>query len=124
MLLIVDVEPHIFFELEKGHGVTTVAVPRGPLLLGEEFKLNIMFQMWKLLDANSMPVGFYFYSPFRVVNRGGVIATFRESKRGRAKTSRVVVRMPELVVYDVEGCGAIAVTTKVNDSIKSIITEQ
>lgn len=118
-----DIEPGIFYAVGKGHVVTRERVAAGPFSLGTEFKLNTMFQMHELL-RDSIPVGFFLYSAFKVVNKGGVLTTFLESKRGKAESSRLVIRQPELVVYDIPGCGSIAITTLVNDRVQSILAEQ
>ena len=82
-----------------------------------------MFQVYSL-HQDSQPVGFFLYSGFKVVNRGGVLFTYLESKRGKATDGKVVFRDPLLVVYDIVGCGSVAVSTTINDRISSILSEQ
>ncbi len=123
MISHLDIEPGIFYAVDKGHVVTNEQVAAGPFSIGNQYQLNTMFQMYDLL-RDGLAVGYYFYSAFKVINKGGVLVTCLESKKGKATESRVVVRQPELVVYDLPGCGSMAITTKINDGIQSILTEQ
>lgn len=85
----------------------------------------MMFEMWEALQ-NKKPIGFYFQSAFKVENRGGYLLTFMESKRGQAKTSNLVIRNDQdgLIVYDFEGCGSLAISTKVSQFVHNILETQ
>ena len=123
MISYTDIEPGIFYAVGQGHVITRNLVKAGPFSLGTEYSLNTMFSMFELL-RDGAPVGYYLYSGFKVVNKGGVLVTYLESKKGKGESSRIVVRQPELVVYDIPGCGAVAVTTRVNEHVNSILSEQ
>ena len=98
MISYTDIEPGIFYAVGQGHVITRNLVKAGPFSLGTEYSLNTMFSMFELL-RDGAPVGYYLYSGFKVVNKGGVLVTYLESKKGKGESSRIVVRQPELVVY-------------------------
>lgn len=123
MQSVIDVEAGIFYQLGKGHMVTRDKVPAGLFCLGPRIEAATMFQVYAL-HRDMKPVGFFLYSGFKVVNKGGVLVTYLESKRGKATDSAVVFRDPLLVVYDIAGCGSVAVSTTINDRISSILSEQ
>jgi len=79
--------------------------------------------MWEL-KRNKQVVGFFLHSGFTVKNGGGYVVTYLESKRGKAKTGSLTIRHPEMMVYTFEGCGALAVATKVNPKMLAILLEQ
>jgi hypothetical protein len=95
----------------------------GTFMIGNKIQAATMMQLFEL-EREGVKVGFFLYSAFKVVNKGGVLLTYLESKKGKAEKSLVVFRHPSLVVYDIEGCGSIAVSTLVNDRISSILNEQ
>jgi hypothetical protein len=123
MKSLLDTEVGIFYPLSKGHMVTRERVPAGLFCLGTQIAAATMFQIFEL-KRDDTAVGFFLYSGFKVVNKGGVLLTYLESKKGKATASSVVFRDPLLVVYDIAGCGSIAVSTTVNDRISSILSEQ
>lgn len=123
MKSLINLEAGIFYAVDNGHVLTFDPLPAGTLELGQEFELNTMFRMHTLVRGD-VHVGFFFYSAFKVVNRGGVLITFMESKKGKATNTRVVLRHPAVVVYDVRGCGSMAIATKVNPHVQSILAEQ
>jgi len=69
-------------------------------------------------------VGFFFESPFKTENKGNVLLTFMESKRGKATTAKLMIRHESVMVFDVPGCGAMALSTKLSPEMASIIQEQ
>ena len=123
MRSLLHIEPGLFYALGQGHMIADQPLPPGSFELGTKLELNSMFDMW-LLNRLGKPVGFYFVSAFKTICKGGFILTFMESKRGKAKTHRLVIRQPEVMVYDFPGCGALAVATHVGDKVLSILTEQ
>lgn len=120
---LVATEPGIIQELANGHIVTKESVPPGSFTLGTQMAAATMLQVFELL-RDGVAVGFFFYSAFKVVSRGGVLVTYLEAKKGKASAASVVLRHPDLVVYDVAGCGSIAVPTLINERISSILSEQ
>ncbi len=123
MKSLIPTEKGIFCPLQSGHILTTKSMDAGHYTLGRQIEMATMFRMHELL-RDGLNVGFYLYSGFKVLNKGGVLITFLESKRGKATDGSIVFRHNELVVYDVNGCGSIAVSPMVNDKIASILSEQ
>lgn len=113
----------VFYAMEQGYAMVFQDAPPGEFTLGDKFQMPSMFDMWELL-RNGELVGFYLYSAFSVDNGGGYLATFMESKRGKAKECELSVRHPELIVFSFPNCGALAVPTKVGDRMLSILLEQ
>jgi hypothetical protein len=123
MKMLIDVRAGEFYALDKGHAIFNH--DRGPseYSLGSKFELNAMFDMWSLCSGDEQ-VGYYFVSGFKTENKGGYVLTYMESKRGRATSHRLVIRLPELMVYDFPSCGTIAISTKVSPKVESIFMEQ
>lgn len=120
---VVPYEAGYFYSLSAGHCILFEDSKPGIFELGNKFQLDSMFEMWELL-RNSNHVGFYFYSGFTVDNKGGFIITFMEAKRGKAKESVLSIRHPDIMLFSYPSCGAIAVSTRVSDHMKSILLEQ
>ena len=116
-------EAGIIHSIGLAHLMTFVNTPPSVFTLGARIQATTMLQVTELM-ADDTHVGFYFYSGFKVNNKGGVLVTYLESRKGKAKDATVVFRHPELVVYDVVGWGSIAISTKVNTQIASILDEQ
>lgn len=113
-----------FYALADGYAVVFKDTPAGTVFeRGSEYDLNSMLSMWDL-NSEGAHVGFFFYTAMKVENRGGYLLTFMESKRGKAKEGKLVIRHPEVMVYDFPGCGALAITTKVSEQMHSILMEQ
>lgn len=123
MRSLIDTEKGIFCPIGEGHILTTKSMPPSVFELGRPVEMATMFTVNELLSDGS-PVGFYLYSGFKVLNKGGVLVTYMESKRGKATDGSVVFRHNDLVVYDINGCGSIAVSPSVNDMVASILSEQ
>jgi hypothetical protein len=123
MKTLVKTEGGIIQALDDGHILTIEDMPPGEFERGNKIEATTMLQVWELLrDGRSC--GFFMYSAFKVENKGGVLVTFQESKRGKAKAGNLVFRDRNLVLYDIPGCGSIAITTRVNDKIHDILKEQ
>lgn len=123
MKSLLPTEAGIIQALGEGHIMTLEDCPPGEFEKGIRIEAATMLQVWELLrDGKSC--GFFFYSAFKVVNKGGVLFTYLEAKKGKAKDSTIVFRDPALVVYDVVGCGSIAIPTKVNERMLGILKEQ
>lgn len=114
-----------FAPVGKGHVFATANTKSGTLVLGVQIQIICMFSMWDL-QQDGQHVGFYFESGFATVNKGGYLLTFMESKRGRATSARQVIRNDQegLVVFDFDGAGAIAVSTKVSSLLHDILEAQ
>lgn len=114
-----------FSAVGSGHVLATKPVEPGELVLGQKFNIVCMFEVWEVLQHEQL-VGFYFQSAFTVVNKSGYLLTCMESKRGRATTSQLVLRNDKegLIVWAYEGCGALAVSTKVSQFVNDILDTQ
>ncbi len=122
---LVDREDGIFYALADGFVVLTE--PVGPCVFerGEEVKMVSMFSVWELkIEGRSDVVGYFLYTALKVKSGGGYLVTFMESKRGKATESSVVFRSEHMIVYHLNGCGSMAITTKVNPRMMSILMEQ
>lgn len=123
MRSLIPTEAGIIQALGDGHIMTLEDCPPGEFSKGTRIEAATMLQVWELLrDGKSC--GFFFYSAFKVVNKGGVLLTYQEAKKGKAKNSTIVFRDPALVVHDITGCGSIAIPTKVNERMLEILKEQ
>ncbi len=123
MQLVIPTEPGIFCSIESGHIITPQAVQPGQIDIISEIQLNTMFQLYEI-GRSGQSIGYYLYSGFKVKNKGGVLVTYLENKRGKATQGDCVFRSLDLTVYDIANCGSIAISPVVNDSIKSILSEQ
>ena len=123
MRSLIATEAGLIQALADGHIMTLEDMPPGEFEKGLRIEAATMLQVWQLLREGK-PCGFFFYSAFKVVNKGGVLFTFLESKRGKGKNSTLVYRDPDLVIYDIPGCGSMAIPTKVNEKIHDIFKEQ
>jgi hypothetical protein len=119
----VPLEGGVFYSMEDGFVLCFSNQEPGLLAKGEEYKLNTMLRMWDL-TSEEKPVGFFFSSPFKMESRGGYLVTFMEAKREKATASKLVIRHDSVMVYDVEGCGSMALSTKVSPEVLSILMEQ
>ena len=116
-------ESGVFYSMEDGYILLFADLQPGELVKGREYTLNSMLRMWDLM-RNEVCVGFFFYSPFKVESKGGYLVTFMETKRGKATDSKLLIRHEKVMVYDVQGCGAMALSTKVSTEMLSIMMEQ
>ena len=123
MRSLIPFEGGVFYELGQGYATLFVDTPPAEFELGSKFSMPSMLELWELKKDGEL-AGFYMYSAFSVVNGFGYLATFMESKRGKAKECELHLRHPHLMVYSFPGCGALAVTTKVSDRMLSILLEQ
>lgn len=114
-----------FSAVGNGHVLATRANSPGTIELGAKFQTVMMFEMWEALQ-NGQLIGFFFHSAYTVENKGGYLITFMESKRGAATTSNLVIRNDQdgLIVFDYEGCGSLAISTKVSAFVHSILDTQ
>ena len=123
MKSLIDTEAGTFYAIGQGHMILEHDQKPGEYEAGTKIELNSMFDMY-VLNRDDKPVGYYFVSAFKTENKGGYIITYMESKRGRATVHRLLIRLPEFMVYDFPACGALVVSTKVSDKVKSIFMEQ
>jgi hypothetical protein len=123
MKSLIRFESGTFYQLGDGYAIVFETIEPAVFTIAAEYPLNSMLTMWDLVK-DGRNVGFFFYTAMKVENKGGVLVTFMESKRGLATEGGLVIRNPEVMVYDFPGCGAMAVSTKVNDQMLSILLEQ
>ena len=115
----------VFYQMGDGFVVLNRKV--GPCVFrrGTELKLNSMFSMWELwVEGEEEMAGFFLYTAMKVRNGGGFLITFMESKRGKAKEGGLIIRNDHVMVYDFPGCGSLAISTKVNPRMLSVLMEQ
>jgi len=120
---LIDWEPGAFYRLGNGHAIVTEAQAPGTYELGIRFNLICMFEMWTLL-RDGKQVGHFFMSGMRVETKGSYIVTYMASKRGKATESQLVIRCPEFVLFDLPGCGAMAISTKISAHMQKILEGQ
>jgi hypothetical protein len=113
----------IFYPIADGHVLTTQSIPPGELTTGTRYATNSMIEMWDLL-RDGVSVGWYFYSAFKVIAKGGYLVTFMESKKGQASEGNIVIRRPEFVVFDIPACGSTVVSMTVSSEMEAILMEQ
>jgi hypothetical protein len=123
MISLLENKAGIFYPLDQGHILTFDDLPPGEFSLGAEYNLNSMFTLSELL-RNDQHLGFYFYSGFTVINRGGFIVTYLKSKKAMAQSYRLALRQPKLIVFDFPNVGSLAISTKVSPRLDTIFTEQ
>jgi len=113
----------LFYRLGQGHALVSSPQEPGEYELGNKFNLVCMFQMWDLL-RDGKKVGHFFLSGMRVESKGAYIATFMETKRGRADVGKLILRCDEFLLFDFPGCGAMAISTAVSDHMQQILEGQ
>jgi hypothetical protein len=113
----------LFYSLGSGHAVVASDMGPGTFEVGAELQLHSMMQMFEL-NRDGARVGFWFYSGFTVENKGGFLVSYLASKKGKAKSAKVILRHPEVMVFDVPGCGVMAVTPDINPRLADIIQGQ
>lgn len=117
------IEAGVFYPIDDGHVLLCEAVDPGPLERGAKYELNSMLEMWDLMRGDKQ-IGWFFYSAFRVECKGGYLITFMEARRGLADSGTLIVRRPEFVVFDINRCGTLAISMKVNSTMENILMEQ
>ena len=120
----IDLEEGTFYSMGDGFIVLKEPVQPCTFIIGEEVKITSMFTIFEVSTDTKPSVGFFFYTALKVRNGGGFLLTFMQSKRGKAKECSLSLRSEHLMVYDYPGCGSLAITTKVNDPMMSILMEQ
>lgn len=115
--------PGVFYRLGNGHAIVTEDQEPGTYELGRKFSLICMFDMWELMREGK-PVGHFFLSGMKVETKGAYILTYMESKRGKATTSQVVIRCPQFILFDLPGCGAMAIGMSFSDRMQKILEGQ
>jgi hypothetical protein len=123
MITKVPLEDGVFYSVEDGYAFLLKSMEPGLLEKGSEYTLSTMLRMWDL-TRDGEQVGFFFSSAFRVESKGGYLVTFMETKREKATTSKLIIRHEKLMVYDLPGCGAMALSTKVSPEVLSVLMEQ
>lgn len=123
LISLIPFEQGIFYALGQGHALTGANVGPGTFSLGAQLKLNSMVAMYPLLHEG-VEVGFWFYSAFKVQNKGGVLVAYLENKRGKALTSRLLLRHTDVLVFELDTCGVMAISPLVNDNLTEILKEQ
>jgi len=113
----------LFFALGSGYALVDEDLPEGEYELGDRVDLMCMFEVFELLREGKK-VGHFFTSGFTIENKGGALLTYMVSKKGKATTSETVLRTPTFVVYSYPNVGAMAISLKVNEHVKSILMEQ
>jgi hypothetical protein len=118
-------EPGEFSAVMDGHVLATERIEPGTLDVCRKFDVVCMFGIWEVRRDQQL-CGFYFHSGFQVENKGGYILTFMESKRGKASAADLVLRNDKdgLIVYSFDGCGAIAISTKVSKFVLGVFDTQ
>jgi hypothetical protein len=119
----IKIEQGIFYQLGGGYAITSQDFPPTTFELREELAVNNMLRMTELFH-NEVHVGYWFYSAFKVMNKGGVLCVYMESRREKATKATVLIKQPDIVVIELEGCGVLAISPLVNLNLNSILSEQ
>lgn len=123
MRSLIPIDPGVITPLSNGYVVTFAPMPPSEFHIRTKIEASTMLQIFEV-TVDEKPAGFFLYSAFKVSNKGGVLVTYLEAKKGKATSATVVFRHPDIVVYDIAGCGSIAVPTLVSSNISSILSEQ
>jgi hypothetical protein len=121
--------PHVFYELGGGHVLLTAKVPdRHVVLVREQIPLDCMFELRRIQATDGVDsvvnIGYYFSSQFKVINNGGHIVTFLETKRGTAEKSEILIKSEDLVVIHFPNRGTMVISPALDDHTRLIFEEQ
>ena len=123
MKLKVPLQAGTFFSFQQGHILLCRDMRPCELELGAQYSISEMLSVWDV-NHQGEHVGFFFFSPFKIECGGGYLVAFREATRGQATSSKLMLRHDSVMVYDLPGCGAMALSTKLSPEMESVIQEQ
>lgn len=123
MKLLVTYQGGTFFSIEKGYILFFNDCPPCEVSIGAPYNAGASLDVNEVIK-DGKHIGFFLYSPLKVTNTGVSLTAFAESKRGKAKTSKLMIRHENIMVYDMPGCGGLAISTKISDELKEILQEQ
>lgn len=123
MKTLISWKPGVFYRLGLGHAIVNENYGPGNYELGQKFNLICMFEMWEL-TRDGKTVGHFFLSGMKVESKGSYILTYMESKRGKATSSQLAIRCPNFVLFDLPGCGAMAISMTVSEHMQQILEGQ
>ena len=115
-----------FYSVGNGHALVKVKVDKNIYIEAkDEDEINTGNCLLKLryISIDNEKVGYYLYSYLNVKNGSGYLVCSISGKEGSAKSSLLSFRDENLILLDVSGCGAIAVSTKINQRMSNILDQ-
>jgi len=123
--ILIDVAPGLFYAADGAH-VMFLREFTGMFdcHIGERIPISCMFDVYWLVDADKEKIGFWFTTQFKVINGGGYLCTFLESKKGKADVAETLVKTDDLVVFHYPNRGTLLISPRISPEITTIIDEQ
>lgn len=120
-----DVEPGLFYEVDTGFVTVTKSITAPfAVELGDRLTLSCMFDINWLMHSG-VKIGFHFATQFQIVNGGGYICTFLQTKKPQTTGKvEVLVKTDALVIYHFANRGTLVISPKVSPEIQNIFIEQ
>lgn len=119
---VIPLRPGYFGKVSNTWVLPIQQIQKGDTLHLETLPATCMFRIYKVM-REAQHVGYGFASAFNTVNGGGYLLT-RTEKFVRPDTFTVLLRLKDVVVYAFPNCGALAISPRVSQAVKTIFEEQ
>lgn len=124
MKLLNPVSIGTFYEVDNTTILPEQSLSPCTLELGPPVKIQTMFSIYQLM-LNSEKVGYAFQTAFRYRVGPAFLVTYLESKAGLTpKESKLLLRVPGLLVFDFPGHGSLALSTQTSVDLSTIFESQ
>lgn len=122
--ILIDVAPGLFYETDGAH----VMFLRGfnemfDCFIGDRIPISCMFDVYWLMK-DSERVGFWFSTQFKIINGGGYLCAFLESKKSKAEVAETLVKTDDIVIFHFPNRGTLIISPAVSPEVATIIDEQ
>lgn len=123
-ILFDSTEPGLFYEVDKAH-VMFLSQHTGMFdcFIGDRIPIACMFDAYWLMK-DSERIGFWFTTQFKIINGGGYLCAFLESKKGKADVAETLVKTDHVVVYHFPNRGTLIVSPLVSPEFAVVLAEQ
>ncbi len=112
-----------FYLIDKVAVLAQEELPPGTYYYGAVLNIQSIFQVYPLLKDNKT-VGYAFETAFPSKCGGSFLLSYQEGKTGKATEYKLVVRTPDLVIFDFPGNGSLAISADCGDDMTFILETQ
>ncbi len=117
----INMEPGYFYETGNLYLLPFVPISSNIKLDLSPWNITCMFAI-NNMTVQGQRVGLAFRSGFKVTNGGGYLMTHMSQRE--PKDFMTLVRVPEVVIFNYPNHGALAISTRLNPDVLSLIEEQ
>lgn len=122
--ILIDVAPGLFYESDGAH-VMFLREFTGMFdcFIGDRIPISCMFDVYWLMKDGER-IGFWFTTQFKIINGGGYLCSFLESKKAKAEVAETLVKTNDLVIFHFPNRGTLIISPAVSPEVLNVIDEQ